>query len=96
MKETKYISQRVVKGNRVIGWLVAAPHNYDTLTIQIGWSKVNYKAGDKYDAVRGKAIAFGRATKSEIVPAPPYQLTKAIKSFRERAHKYFKGTQFTQ
>lgn len=92
MKETKYISKRVIKGNRVLGWLVAAPHNFDSLTIQIGWSKVNYKAGDKYNALRGKSIAYGRATKSEIVPDPPRQFYKPIQIFRQQAQRHFKGT----
>jgi len=62
--------------------------------IKIGAAKVNEKAGDTFDAVRGLEIAKGKALLSEH-PHFALSLKKHFRRFEDRCTRYFKGAKLT-
>lgn len=58
--------------------------------IRIGWSKCNFKMGDKFDFARGWMIATDRMT-GKVAPSVPLCLNRHLRRFAGRCIRYFKG-----
>lgn len=71
------------------GYVVATVIND---TVRIGWSYTNTKAGDRFDKMKGFAIALGRAEngwgKSVRVP---HNVSKSLDRIASRAYHYYKN-----
>ena len=57
--------------------------------VNIGWSRVNVNAGDKFNPQYGFELALERTLAQEPVPMPPSMLQDAHR-FQDRCHRYFK------
>lgn len=60
-------------------------------TIKIGWSKCNFKAGDKFDPSVALKIAEDRIKMNSI--PPPDCIKSQVRQFASRAVRYFKDAQ---
>ena len=84
----KYIKKNREGRRQKTGVLIA---NIDTAGIvKLGWSKVNFKAGDVFNRETGIKIATERTKAKETVPLPQSILKDAF-DFQGRCHKYFKN-----
>lgn len=59
--------------------------------ILVGWSRCNFKAGDKFDYDRGLTIAMENALGDKPLPAYDNDFCVAFEVFRYRCQKFFKG-----
>lgn len=60
-------------------------------TIKIGWSKCNFKVGDKFNRCKGVDTAFDRAEGRIPMSAAPLGDHTQIRQFAARCVRYFKG-----
>ena len=58
--------------------------------IVMGWSKCNWKEGDKFDKQEGIGLAIDRARAIEPTPELPIQMKQQWKNFQCRCLRYFK------
>jgi hypothetical protein len=85
----EYVRERIPsKGKQPVGIIVGTVDSENK--IRIGWSKTNWKAGDKFDKGFGKALALHRALGWDEQPSLPVQMTDQMKRFEKRCSKYFK------
>lgn len=86
-----YIHEYVWKGvgskARRVGVILGIRRDDKTL---IGWSKVNEKAGDKFNAEAGIAEALRKATENKGEVCPP-RYRRKLRAFQNRCKRYFKG-----
>ena len=83
------LTQRVIKKNRVLGWLAAVYHPVFN-TFRIGYSKVKYSAGDVYNPTLGKRIAIQRAIEVDRNVKIPNSFQEEYDLFFKRAKNYYK------
>ena len=58
--------------------------------IKVGWSKCNFKAGDKFDTLMGLQMALNRAMGQDIKPTPNC-IRRQLRQFGSRCVRYFKN-----
>jgi len=87
----QYIKKNVNGRKQKIG-VMCGVFDKDNHAVYIGWSKVNMKAGDKFEAKKGLSIARERtkATSEKSIPTLPTSIKKPMSLFQTRCTKYFK------
>ena len=81
----EYIRKRNHGANRRVGILVGGLD--DKKKIVVGWSKCNFKAGDKFNYDAGMKLACEKA--KNFTPAP-ITIKKQLRRFETRCIRYFK------
>ena len=74
----------------VVATVVHDPENATRKFARVGWAKVNFEKGDKFDRSRGLQIAFGRAIKG-TTSTVPWSVGETYNSVVARSKNYFKG-----
>ena len=87
----QYVMGRAQGCRRKVGVLVGILDGNQH--IRIGWSRVNFNAGDKFDQERGLKLAEERTKAFSFVSAP-HSLKRDLKSFSARCARYFKDRPF--
>ena len=83
-------SGKVIKVGVILGTVIS-PNSY---TIRIGWSKCNFKAGDKFSIEEGiklaKKRAYNEADFESTTTHVPNCIRRQIRQFGSRCIRYFK------
>lgn len=88
-KYPKVITQYLRRGDgQLIGLMIAFVHEGK---IKFGWSKCNFKEGDRFDKKLAFYFAARRAMRSDDSAKPlPRKLVSSMGKFMSRANNYFK------
>ena len=84
----EYIRRR--KSGKVAKVGVIVGMNVDGV-IRIGWSKCNFKKGDKFNSAEGLKIAQDRVHEIGNVPHTPNCIRRQVRQFGARAVRYFQS-----
>lgn len=80
--------------SKPVGVVVADKIEGDPDYVTLGWSKVNLKAGDRFNKQQGVKIASIRREHGNINRPINGQLRKTVEHMKRRAARYFKNSKY--
>ena len=91
----QFVVKKVNGQPRKVGVLVARHDFVVTLgkesgVVRLGWSRANFRKGDRFDKGVALNIALGRTHASEFTPIC-HSFRKDMQAFSDRCMRYFKG-----